>query len=75
MRKKRKYVNNTVKTAMRREIEDYLPTQRGKALDGAELFRQAGVSAAAVSGSMKRSEREEFRERFIHRGKPAALPD
>lgn len=33
----------------------------------AELFRQAGVSAAAVSGSMKRSEREEFQDRFIRR--------
>ena len=33
----------------------------------AELFRQAGVSAAAVSGNMKRSEREEFQDRFICR--------
>ena len=33
----------------------------------AELFRQAGVSAAAVSGNMKRSEREEFQDRFIRR--------
>ena len=33
----------------------------------AELFRQTGVSAAAVSGSMKRSEREEFQDRFIRR--------
>lgn len=33
----------------------------------AELFRQAGVSAAAVFGSMKRSEREEFQDRFIRR--------
>lgn len=31
----------------------------------AELFRQAGVSAAVVSGNMKRSEREAFQDRFI----------
>ena len=33
----------------------------------AELFRQAGVSAAAVSGGMKPSERREFQDRFVHR--------
>jgi len=33
----------------------------------AALFREAGVSAAAVSGGMKRSEREEFQERFVRR--------
>lgn len=33
----------------------------------ARLFRGAGVSAAAVSGNMKRSEREEFQEKFVRR--------
>ena len=33
----------------------------------AELFRQAGVSAAAVSGGMKPSERREFQDRFVRR--------
>lgn len=33
----------------------------------AELFRQAGVSAAAVSGGMKPAERREFQDRFIRR--------
>ena len=32
-----------------------------------ELLLQAGVSAAAVSGSMKQSERKEFQDRFIRR--------
>ena len=33
----------------------------------AELFRQAGVSAAAVSGGMKPAERREFQDRFVRR--------
>ena len=33
----------------------------------AELFRQAGVSAAAVSGGMKLAERREFQDRFVRR--------
>lgn len=33
----------------------------------AELFRQAGVSAAAVSGGMKPAERREFQDRFVCR--------
>lgn len=33
----------------------------------AALFQKAGVSAAAVSGGMKRSEREEFQEKFVRR--------
>ena len=33
----------------------------------AELFRQADVSAAAVSGGMKQSEQKEFQDRFIRR--------
>ena len=33
----------------------------------AELFRQAGVPAAAVSGGMKPAERREFQDRFVRR--------
>ncbi len=33
----------------------------------AELFRQAGVSAAAASSGMKQSERKEFQDQFIRR--------
>lgn len=33
----------------------------------AELFRQAGVSTAAVSGGMKPAERREFQDRFVRR--------
>lgn len=33
----------------------------------AELFRQAGVSAVAVSGGMKPAERREFQDRFVRR--------
>ncbi len=33
----------------------------------AELFRQTGVSVAAVSGGMKPAERREFQERFVRR--------
>ena len=33
----------------------------------AELFRENGVSAAAVSGGMKQSERREFQDRFVSR--------
>ena len=33
----------------------------------AELFRQTGVSAAAVSGGMKPAERREFQDRFVRR--------
>ena len=33
----------------------------------AELFRQAGVSATAVSGGMKPAERREFQDRFVRR--------
>lgn len=33
----------------------------------AELFRQAGVSAAAISGGMKPAERREFQDRFVRR--------
>ena len=33
----------------------------------AELFRQAGVPAAAVSGGMKPAERREFKDRFVRR--------
>ena len=33
----------------------------------AELFRQAGVSVAAVSGGMKPAERREFQDRFVRR--------
>ena len=33
----------------------------------AELFRQAGVSAAAVSGGMKPAERREFQDQFVRR--------
>ena len=36
----------------------------------AELFRQAGVSAAAVSGGMKPAERREFQDRFVRREIP-----
>ena len=32
-----------------------------------KLFQQAGVPAAAVSGDMKRSEREEFQDKFVQR--------
>lgn len=33
----------------------------------AALFQKAGVPAAAVSGGMKRSEREEFQDKFVRR--------
>ena len=33
----------------------------------AELFRAEGISAAAVSGDMKQSERKEFQDRFVSR--------
>ena len=33
----------------------------------AALFQKAGIPAAAVSGGMKRSEREEFQEKFVRR--------
>ena len=33
----------------------------------AELFRAQGIQAAAVSGGMKKSERMEFQEKFVHR--------
>ena len=33
----------------------------------AALFRKAGVPAASVSGGMKRSEREEFQDKFVRR--------
>lgn len=33
----------------------------------AELFREAGIHAASVSGSMKQSERKEFQDKFIDR--------
>lgn len=33
----------------------------------AALFRKAGVPAAAVSGGIKRSEREEFQDKFVRR--------
>ena len=33
----------------------------------AELFRGKGIQAAAVSGGMKKSERMEFQEKFVHR--------
>ena len=33
----------------------------------AELFREAGIHAASVSGSMKQSERKEFQDRFVDR--------
>ncbi len=33
----------------------------------AELFREQGIKAAAVSGGMKQSERREFQERFVNR--------
>ena len=33
----------------------------------AELFREKGVSAAAVSGGMKQSERREFQDKFVSR--------
>ena len=33
----------------------------------AELFQKAGVPAAAVSGGMKRSEREAFQDKFVRR--------
>lgn len=33
----------------------------------AELFNEAGVKAAAVSGNMKTSERKEFQEKFVNR--------
>ena len=32
-----------------------------------ELFRVAGVSAVAVSGGMKNTERKEFQARFVKR--------
>lgn len=33
----------------------------------AELFREQGISAAAVSGGMKQSERREFQDKFVNR--------
>ena len=33
----------------------------------ADLFREQGIKAAAVSGSMKQSERREFQEKFVNR--------
>jgi len=33
----------------------------------AELFREAGIIAAAVSGGMKQSERKEFQDKFVNR--------
>ena len=33
----------------------------------AELFREAGIHAASVSGGMKQSERKEFQDKFINR--------
>lgn len=33
----------------------------------AELFREAGIHASSVSGSMKQSERKEFQDKFIDR--------
>ena len=33
----------------------------------AELFREQGIKAAAVSGGMKQSERREFQEKFVNR--------
>ena len=33
----------------------------------ADLFREKGIKAAAVSGSMKKSERMEFQEKFVNR--------
>ena len=33
----------------------------------AEMFQEAGVSAASVSGGMKQSERKEFQDRFVNR--------
>lgn len=33
----------------------------------AAMFREQGIHAAAVSGSMKKSERMEFQERFVNR--------
>lgn len=33
----------------------------------AELFKKKGISAAAVSGNMKQSERKEFQDRFVNR--------
>ncbi len=33
----------------------------------AELFREAGIHAASVSGGMKQSERKEFQEKFVDR--------
>ncbi len=37
------------------------------AQDIAELFRQRGIAAAAVSGGMKQSERSEFQDKFVAR--------
>lgn len=33
----------------------------------AQLFQEAGINAAAVSGGMKQSERKEFKDRFVSR--------
>ena len=33
----------------------------------AELFREAGVRAASVSGGMKQAERKEFQDKFVSR--------
>ena len=33
----------------------------------AEMFREAGVKAASVSGGMKQSERKEFQDKFVNR--------
>ena len=33
----------------------------------AELFREAGIKAASVSGGMKQSERKEFQDKFVNR--------
>lgn len=33
----------------------------------AELFREAGIHAASVSGGMKQAERKEFQDKFVDR--------